>query len=533
MQQTTVVPMQGNDILVRLSPSCRMPLAFYIRPFYGFRVRTGPRSANQGGTQAATWRSGYAADCKSKPIANNAKHIDILSYQDIPRTECESDNSSNSPYNGTALNVSLSMAAGTRRMMDPRISDRPRDATLSLRWESRDHWQSINSALGCDDRSETFAAVAIALYTEAVGAGCWVSYSRRKPHYEMPRRYRSSLYTYARVVGAADRLDAMGLIDHAKAEPGQRGWQSAMLATPELVSLVGSALESGLILRKPPEPVILRDAEKKPIDYRDTRETMHMRREVEAQNEAIAGAQFGGANVVQFIAPLRRIFNERLSQGGRFYAEGGVWQQLSKPERLRLQIDGESVVEIDYSQFHPTLAYARVGHSAPEYAYDIPGFERSLVKVSFNIMLNSGSRNGTRHTIAHTPEMVQAVLGDDFPNDLQGENLWYRAEAKHPGFVQTASRQAQRLLDAIIAKHAPISQMFFTGVGLALQRLDSDIAEGVMKEMRHRGIVVLPVHDSFLAPASKATELEAVMVDEAAKFGASVFCSRSSIVPMG
>jgi hypothetical protein len=87
----------------------------------------------------------------------------------------------------------------------------------------------------------------------------------------------------------------MGLIDHAKAPPGQRGWQSAMCATPELVSLIGTALESGLVLRKPPEPIILRDADGKSIDYRETRETTRMRREIEAQNEAIAGAQFGGA----------------------------------------------------------------------------------------------------------------------------------------------------------------------------------------------------------------------------------------------
>ena len=36
------------------------------------------------------------------------------------------------------------------------------------------------------------------------------------------------------------------------------------------------------------------------------------------------------------------------------------------------------------------------------------------------------------------------------------------------------------------------------------------------------GIVVLPVHDSFLVPASKADELEGIMIDEAAKFGAKV-----------
>jgi hypothetical protein len=402
-----------------------------------------------------------------------------------------------------------------------------------LRWESRNHWQSIGYALGYAGGSETFAAVAIALYTEVVGVGRWVSYSRRNAHYAMPRRYRSLLYTYAAIVGAADKLDAMGLIDHAKAAPGRRGWQSAMRAKPELVLLVGNVLESGLILRKQPEPIILRNAEKKPIDYRDTRETIRMRREIETQNEAIAGAKFGGGNVVQFVAPLRRIFNERLSQGGRFYAEGGGWQQLSKAERLRLQIDGEPVVEVDYSQFHPTLAYTQAGYPAPDNAYDIPDFERALVKVSFNIMLNSSSRSGARYTIAHKAEMVQAVLGDDFPDGPQGENLWHRTAVIHPGYAQTASDEAQRLMNAIIAKHAPISRMFFTGAGLGLQRLDSDIAEGVMREMRRRGIVVLPVHDSFLAPVSKAAELEAVMVDEAAKFGASVVCSCSPPVPMG
>jgi hypothetical protein len=417
--------------------------------------------------------------------------------------------------------------------MHERNPDRPKDAALSLRWESRSHWQSIDSALGCEDGSETFAAVAIALYIEATGDNRLISYSRNRNHYTMPRRYRSSLYTYAAIVGAANRLDAMGLIDHAKAPPGQRGWQSTMRARSELVSLVGTALESGLVLIKPPEPIILRSADKKPIDYRDTRKTTRMRREVEAQNEAIAGAQFGGANVVQFVAPLHRIFNERFAQGGRFYAEGGGWQQLSKPERLQLQIGDEPVVEVDYSQFHPALAYAQAGHPAPGNAYDIPGFDRALVKVSFNIMLNSSSRNGSRYTIAHKAEMVRTVHGNDFPDGLEGEEMWHRAAAIHPGYAQTASNEAQRLMDAIIAKHAPISRMFFTGAGLALQRLDSDIAEGVMKEMRHRGIVVLPMHDSFLAPASKAAELEAVMIDEAAKFGASVFCTRSSTVPTG
>ena len=130
-------------------------------------------------------------------------------------------------------------------------------------------------------------------------------------------------------------------------------------------------------------------------------------------------------------------------------------------------------------------------------------------------------------------EMVGVILGRDDLSDVPICELWHMAEATHPGYAQAASNKAQWLIDALIAKHAPIASLFFTGIGLRLQRLDSDISEGVMREMRRRGIVVLPVHDSFLAPASKAAELEAVMIDEAAKFGASVFCTRSSTVPTG
>ena len=38
---------------------------------------------------------------------------------------------------------------------------------------------------------------------------------------------------------------------------------------------------------------------------------------------------------------------------------------------------------------------------------------------------------------------------------------------------------------------------------------------------------------SFLAPASKSAQLEAVMIDVATKFGVAVSCKRSSTVPTG
>lgn len=89
---------------------------------------------------------------------------------------------------------------------------------------------------------EHTAAIALALYAEGVGQGRPTSYSRSKPHYERPQRYRSRLYTYRKVVGAVNQLEELRLIDHQKTKPGDRGWQSSMLPTPELLELVHSVV---------------------------------------------------------------------------------------------------------------------------------------------------------------------------------------------------------------------------------------------------------------------------------------------------
>jgi hypothetical protein len=56
--------------------------------------------------QAATWRSGYAADCKSLPITRNINHLNRDSYQDILRTEGEPDNRLSAKPAATTVNGS-------------------------------------------------------------------------------------------------------------------------------------------------------------------------------------------------------------------------------------------------------------------------------------------------------------------------------------------------------------------------------------------------------------------------------------------
>jgi hypothetical protein len=163
------------------------------------------------------------------------------------------------------------------------------DTPLSLRWEPRRHWTALRNEFG---GNETTSAVTLALVT----SGGWVTYSGHKPHYSLPRRYRSRLYTYRRIVGAADHLDALGLIEHKRTAPNQRAWQSSMKATPELIARTSKIISAGprLEIARPAESIILRDADGALLDYRDTASSMRMRRSLEQLKSCLVCDERGG-----------------------------------------------------------------------------------------------------------------------------------------------------------------------------------------------------------------------------------------------
>ena len=66
-------------------------------------------------------------------------------------------------------------------------------------------------------------------------------------------------------------------------------------------------------------------------------------------------------------------------------------------------------------------------------------------------------------------------------------------------------------------------------IGFELQRAESDILVAVLLTCFKRGIIVLPIHDAVLCPASPADDVEAVMLDTFKKLtgGASGSVSRA------
>ena len=191
---------------------------------------------------------------------------------------------------------------------------------------------------------------------------------------------------------------------------------------------------------------------------------------------------------------LYRVFNDPdLQTGGRFY--GGWWQNVPREYRPYLLVNGKQMVEYDYSNQHPSILYAQAGLERPADCYrdvikikDLPGGKlpqgktaedlRNLIKASFNAMLNA------KKPLRNPPRDVRP----------KAFGLKWRDVS-----------------DAIMAFHVPIAQHFYTGVGLHLQRIDSDIAEKVMLAFIGMDAPILPLHDSFLVHNGYEGELPTVM----------------------
>ena len=132
------------------------------------------------------------------------------------------------------------------------------------------------------------------------------------------------------------------------------------------------------------------------IEYDDTPTTQRLRIEVRAINSWLqkADIRFDPTTYSQPVdVRARRLFryfaNADFKSGGRLFR--GFWENLPKAARLNgLIIEGERVVELDYAQLNPMLAYVEAGcEPPPGDAYTLPGFEkyRDGVKKVFNALL--------------------------------------------------------------------------------------------------------------------------------------------------
>lgn len=189
-----------------------------------------------------------------------------------------------------------------------------------------------------------------------------------------------------------------------------------------------------------------------------------------------------------------RVFNNDCwKQGGRFY---GAWW-ISVPSKLRrhILIDGKRTVEVDYSGLHAAMLFAQQDLPIPDDPYERcltnagNKAERKLVKRTFNALLNADGVNKLSEI-------------DGYSTELTGKD-WHDFKK------------------FIVNCYPEFKGYFGSGVGLRLQRKDSDLAEAVMLKFAAMGYACLPIHDSFIVHHALQEDLtNAMQAAFEIKFGA-------------
>ena len=394
-----------------------------------------------------------------------------------------------------------------------------RDKPLSYHWKSD---TPIADKLGLPvAKTEAAASAREAILTEAFLVGVsgprWISYSRRHDWWASPARYRAIdgrvTLTYHTVIPTIDELARSGLIEHDKAPAGTAlGRQSRFRASFALLrALEADPFEA---LYDPGETIRLTDADGKLVDYRDTDATERLRRSLRDRNEIlkslridllVPGAvntrntiRLGDVMLYPGMQQLHRVFNRRsFKLGGRFY--GGWWQPIPKPARAHLLLEGEPTAEVDFPELHPRMLYSLAGRRLDGDAYDVPAYERDLVKRALMILLNADKPQAALRAVAEK---------------IGGKGAFARACA---------------VIAALEEKHALIRQFFGSGAGLTLMRHDSDVAETIMRDMFRQGLPILPIHDSFIVHRRDRERLLEAMAKGLNEFAARTGNSRVSI----
>jgi hypothetical protein len=385
-----------------------------------------------------------------------------------------------------------------------------RDKPLDLNWRTPE--TGFLDQLGLDTKMTgkgiaALESIVLDVVLEALGLDRAVSYSRRPEWYSRHK----SLYGYRVVTNGITILEKAGLVQNQLAPVNSYGRrQSTIRATDELID---TALPLPVIQQLLHSPIELRDKNKLPIHFMGTAFTDRMKRNVCTINEMIASAKadislseaIRTGPVIKFpdfaanlsAISLRRIFNGDFEHGGRFY--GGWWQNMPKAYRQNILIDGSETIEEDYDQLHPRLLYSLIGSKVVGDAYTLDGWDRNLCKKAFNILLN-----------ARTPAHAVSAVANNI-----GEQFGYRPDAGK--YNATCRDMAEQVISELKLKHKMVCDYLHTGIGLKLQKTDSDIAEAVMLTLVRQGIHVLPVHDSFIVRKKHHQNLLEAMESEICK----------------
>ena len=186
---------------------------------------------------------------------------------------------------------------------------------------------------------------------------------------------------------------------------------------------------------------------------------------------------------------LTRAFRDGFQSYGRF--SGGFWIDLNEDYRKKLLIDGQETIEADFKSFQLSALRAIVNEPALEDAYEIEGMDRKQVKRMMTMWINSKGKKSLATSldvnVRRQGYLLSAITWED------------------------AKERVERHLGPKCISYIHECWDRATLAGARLQRLDAEIAEGVMMDFVSRDIPILGIHDSFVVQQTYKDDLVSSM----------------------
>jgi len=243
------------------------------------------------------------------------------------------------------------------------------------------------------------------------------------------------------------------------------------------------------------------------VDYKDNKQTKLMRSDLLEYNNLLRRSHIhipnysGETRGLDFEDEsskfVRRIFNNNnWKNGGRFYS--GWWQRIESENRKYIRINNNPVVEIDFSGLHIVLLYSMVKidywnkigkdpYDLSDYGYKMDSRLRDFLKLILLVSINA--KKGKKKDTSQATKAVREEIRTN--DDLD----WVK--------TVFTNDQIEQLINDFGDYHKPIKKYFYSGMGLNLQYIDSQIASLLINHFTRLDIPILCIHDSFVIEWNK------------------------------
>jgi len=181
--------------------------------------------------------------------------------------------------------------------------------------------------------------------------------------------------------------------------------------------------------------------------------------------------------------------NKKFKYNGRFY--GPVYQSIPGDLRKYIKINGEPVVELDFSALHIRMLYHQHDIDYQDDPYEVCGDHRlrKTFKQAFLIVINAESEEIAKKSLL---------------KKMYEKNLPWPGQ-KNP---------INHIVDTIKKEHNSICDCICDDKGVELMRKDSDIMENILMTLMNENIPGLSVHDSVIVPKRHEARLRQVMMEQ-------------------